>query len=209
MDQPTMIDQIVAIEWGMFSKVANMGGPAACQEDLTTFAIMRRSQAQTWSLELQASYLDDLRAARRNGINLMTVKYARMMETTHPAEYARFKDELPPIDDEARRLVDEIAAVHRSWDREMIARYPHLRDRGRPASTSDDTPYATSAETYLRGELLTYSPRSIALYHLQVMLAKDAGVNLAEQTLLNMVRSYGYASLDDAEKNLAVASSTI
>ncbi len=203
MEQPTLIDQIAAIEWSMFNKVANVGGPAACQEDPQTFQIMRRSQAHTWSPALQASYLEDLRAARRSGLNLMSVKYARMMETTYPAEYARLKDELPLVDEHTRSLVDEITAVHRAWDQEMITRYPNLRGRGRPATTQEDSPFATSAETYLRGELLTYSPRSVALYHQEVMQAKAAGLNLAEQTLCYMVQAYGYASLEEAEQQLS------
>ena len=41
-----------------------------------TFKIMRKSQAATWSDELLASYLEDLKTATREGRNIMTEKYA-------------------------------------------------------------------------------------------------------------------------------------
>lgn len=73
----------------MFSHVSNVGGPASCQMRPDTFKIMRKSQAATWSDELLASYLEDLKAATREGRNIMTEKYARMMESTFPEEYRK------------------------------------------------------------------------------------------------------------------------
>ena len=49
-----------------------MGGPASCQMRPDTFKIMRKSQAATWSDELLASYLEDLKTATREGRNIMT-----------------------------------------------------------------------------------------------------------------------------------------
>lgn len=202
MDPETLIEWIVKLEWEMFTAVANVGGRADCQDDLQTFQIMRRSQALTWSPALLQSYMNDLQVARRCGMNLMTIKYARMMEYTHPDEYARIKDHLPLIPDQTRQLIDEIIAVHLQWDREMIERYPHLRSRGRPATHAGDSASVTSAETYLRGELMTFSERSIAILHHDTLAAQAAGVNLAEQTLRNMVQAYGYGSLEEAERRL-------
>ena len=84
-----LIAKIVAMEWDMFQHVVNIGGRAACQDDPETFRIMRSSQAMAWSEDSLASYLEDLAAAAQAGRNLLTEKYARMMEFTAPLEYAR------------------------------------------------------------------------------------------------------------------------
>ena len=84
-----LMSEIIKLEWDMFSRVSNVGGPASCQMRPDTFKIMRKSQAATWSDELLASYLEDLKTATREGRNIMTEKYARMMESTFPEEYRK------------------------------------------------------------------------------------------------------------------------
>jgi hypothetical protein len=202
MEQKALIDQIIAIEWEMFSEVSNIGGKADCQNDPQTFKLMRRSQAGTWSQTLLESYLDDLQTARSRGINLMSQKYARMMEFTYPDEYALIKDQLPVVDELTRQRIEEIIAIHIAWDQEVNQRYPRLRGRGRPATSQNDSIARTSAETYMRGELQTYSPRTIEIYYRETMAARQAGINQAEKNLESTVRAYGYASLEEVENNL-------
>ena len=60
-----LMSEIIKLEWDMFSRVSNVGGPASRQMRPDTFKIMRKSQAATWSDELLASYLEDLKAATR------------------------------------------------------------------------------------------------------------------------------------------------
>ena len=55
-------------------------------------------------------------------------------------------------------------------------------------------------ETYTRAELQTYSPRTISLYHAATMKRIERGENEAEENLLNQVRQYGFASMEDAEQ---------
>lgn len=74
----------------------DVGGPASCQMRPDTFKIMRKSQAATWSDELLASYLEDLKTATREGRNIMTEKYARMMESTFPEEYRSWRHPFRP-----------------------------------------------------------------------------------------------------------------
>ena len=95
MTKEEIIAKIIAIEWKMFQDVPNIGGTAPCQEERQTFEIMRLSQAASWSEEALASYLDDLTEALKQERNLMTEKYARMMESTSPAEYARIEHLVP------------------------------------------------------------------------------------------------------------------
>lgn len=202
MERHNLIEMIIPLEWEMFSAVSNIGGQADCQNQTQTFVIMRNSQLQTWSEELLGSYLDDLQTAKACNVNLMTLKYARMMQYTHPEEYAHIQDQLPPIDQGTRELIEEIVNVNIIWDRELRERYPLLRGRGRPATSGEDSPDVTSAETYMRGELGSYSPRSIAIYHQDTMQAVAEGINLAELNLSWTVRAYGYASIEDAERQL-------
>lgn len=92
-----LVARIVEIEWKMFQNVPNIGGRAACQEDLNTFEIMRSSQAMSWSEAALESYLGDLTEAEKNGRNLPAEKYARMMKSTSPLEYARIEHLIPPL----------------------------------------------------------------------------------------------------------------
>ena len=75
-----------------------------------------------------------------------------------------------------------------------------LSNKGRPVHTSEDTRYDTSFETYLRGELKTYSPATIRAYHAHTLRQRESGINGVEVTLLAQVQAYGYASLDAAER---------
>ena len=196
-----LIDKIIELEWEMFSTVVNVGGRAPCQMAPSTFEIMRHSQASTWPDELQASWLADLTNARRQGRNLMAEKYARMMESTFPEEYAKIADRLPRIDRKTRTLIEDIVATHLEWQEELAERYPALGGNGRPTRTREDNTDDTSFETYLRGELMTYSARSIGMLHAHTQTQRKCGINTVAVILLNQVRRYGYTSLAQAEEN--------
>ena len=195
-----LIAQMIAWEWDMFFRVPNVGGQASCQMDPATFKIMRHSMASAWPEELVQSYCDDLAAARQASRNLMTEKYAWMMESTFPDEFKRIAGQLPGIDETTLVRIEEIVAIHVAWKVEMASRYPVLSNKGRPVHTSEDTRAETSFETYLRGELKTYSPATIRAYHAHTLRQRESGINGVEVTLLAQVQAYGYASLDAAER---------
>lgn len=194
-----LIDEIIKLEWDMFSTVANVGRKAACQTRPETFAIMRRSQEETWPDTLLQSYRKDLEQATAQGRNLMSEKYAWMMESTHPAEFNALKDRLPPVDTATLRRIEDIVAVNIAWKLETATRFPLLNGRGRPVRSAEDSPAETSFETYLRGELKTYSPQTVGLLHEFTLRQKRDGVNGVELNLFNQVKQYGYASLEEAE----------
>ena len=171
--------------------------------DPKPFRIMRSSQMDNWDDELLGSYLEDLLNARLEGRNLVTEKYARMMESTFPEEYAQLADSLPPLDPEAMAQVDDIVAAHVSWKEDLDTRFPSLADRGRPLRSRDDRPGWVSMETYLRAELRTYSPKTIALYHRATMERLRKGESEAEQNLLHQVRQYGFEDIESAEKHFS------
>jgi len=63
-----------------------------------------------------------------------------------------------------------------------------------------DTPYETSFETYLRGELHTYSEHTLKLYLDMVRNLKREGISLSLIVMDAMVKAYGYKNIDDAER---------
>jgi len=197
-----IIAKIIEIEWKMFHNVPNIGGTAACQEDLKTFEIMRFSQAMSWSEAALDSYMDDLTEAEKSGRNLLTEKYARMMKSTSPLEYTQIEHLLPPLDPEVPPLIDKSVKLVLSWEEELAEKYPYLLTRGRPIHSSDDTPSVTSIETYLRGELATYSPRTLELYYENLLKQKSENVNGSEITLAHTIKRYGFNSLEEANEKL-------
>ena len=197
-----LVTTIVEIEWCMFQNVRNVGGTAPCQRDYETFEIMRYSQAMSWSEATLESYLDDLSAAEESGRNLLTEKYARMMESTSPLEYERIKELIAPLDPEVTPLIERIVQIELKWQEELLEKYPHLVRRGRPIHSSEDTSFTTSFETYLRGELATYSPKTLDLYYDNIADHERKGTNLGMMTLEYMTKRYGYNSLEEAEARL-------
>lgn len=193
------IAEIVKREWDQFQNVRNEGGRALCQDDYGTFEIMRNSQFLVWEQEVLDSYLDDLKQADENHWNMIMEKYARMMESTTPEQFAGFADILPKRSAARIQLQEEIISLEMEWTGQFMERYPKIGAKGRKPHTSQDTPWDTSIETYLRGELGTYSDRTLKLYHKMVCHLKEQGKNMKEMSLEHMVRYYGYGSLAEAE----------
>lgn len=198
-----LIENILKIEWDMFSNVNNISGPAPCQKDEKTFRIMRSSQFNAWSERILQSYLDDLIRAEKAGENLMTLKYARMMQSTSPEEFALIKDAIPPVDPEKTAYIEKIVEISMEWENALHKRYPALTSRGRPIYSKEDSPYVTSAETYMKGELSTYSSNTLRRYHAFVLQKYSDGGNLYEEILLNTVKEYGFESLQQANDHYA------
>ncbi|MBR6222676.1 MAG: DUF4125 family protein [Lachnospiraceae bacterium] len=195
-----MIDKIANMEWIFFDKTRNEGGRASCQDDSETFFIMRKSQYMTWDDELLKSYLDDLMMYEKVGENPIAYKYGYMMETTTPEKFAEIRDILPPVEPERRALVDQICKIQVGWLEDFAAEAPHVAGRGRSIHTSEDNPVNTSAETYLRGELFTYSDKTLKLYGQMIVRCAKDGVNLNRCIMENTVKLYGYESIEAAEK---------
>lgn len=198
-----IINQILNIEWIMFTNVQNEGGRASCQEDRKTFEIMRKSQFQAWDQAALESYLQDLERSKLQGYNLMTEKYARMMKYTAPTAYAKFEDQLPPISQEKEGLVNQIMELHKNWTQELIHQYPNVMKKGRTARTADEQGGYASVETYLEGELQTYSERTLEHYLKNLEEKNNQGLNPVKMTMENTIKNYGYESLEDAESGVS------
>ncbi|MBP5414534.1 MAG: DUF4125 family protein, partial [Lachnospiraceae bacterium] len=80
--------------------------------------------------------------------------------------------------------------------------YPKVTGTARKIHTYEDTPFDTSYETYLRGELLTYSPKTLELYGRYVVDHVNKENNIAKEIMTNTALLYGYRSLEDLESKL-------
>lgn len=196
-------EHLIAREWELFQKVNNEGGRAACQDDHTTFVIMRSSQFALWSEELIDSYSEDLDEAGAQGRNLLAEKYAWMMEKTHPEQFALLREQLPRLSQEMLADIRAIVDKQLAWMRAYQQKYPLLAAGNRALMSEEDTVWDTSFETYLEGELKTYSPETVKKLRSFVEELEAAGKNLALLTMAATVKSYGFASLDQAEATLA------
>lgn len=197
-----LIDALVKEEWEAFDKVENEGGRASCQDDWNTFSIMRKSQYLEWSEEMLQSYLNDFAAAKQKGWNLIAEKYGRMMESTTPDHYEKIKDKLPYLSPEKKQIIEEIVKIQVGFMEELADKYPMVASTARSIHTYEDNPYNTSYETYLRGELSTYSDETLQLYGRFIVSLASNGENLAMRIMENTAKLYGYDSLDDLEEQL-------
>ncbi|MBB2955117.1 hypothetical protein FHX77_000497 [Bifidobacterium commune] len=195
-----LLEKVVKHEWNQFQETDNEGGRAACQGNWPTFHQMRASQFMTWPQELLESYAGDLDEADRAGRNLVTEKYGRMMASTWPDEYRKTIE--PYIPDHSHERLDQqedVIAQQVLWADDFRTRYPKIGSGMRVLRTSEDTHESTSFETYLRGELGTYSDTTFDLYRSFIAGLAAEGRNLTEETIRNTVLVGGFASLDEAE----------
>ena len=168
----SFIRQILKREWEFFQNVHHTEGRADCQNNPQEFEIMRRSQWETLPDEILESYLEDLILAKHRGENIVQDKYARMMKYSSPKEYEIIKEYLPKISQEKEELVQKIVEI-----------YLHC-------------------ETYLKGELSSYSVKTLKLYYGYIQSCVANKVNLAENNLENIVLEKGYSSIEETEKSL-------
>ena len=199
MNKKELIEEIVKLEWKAFDKVNNEGGRAYCQDDYKTFSIMRKSQYMTWNEELLTSFLDDFIKANQAGRNLIEEKYGRMMESTAPEQYEKIKAFFPTLSEQRIKLQEQIISIQVEWMEEFAEIYKKMAGNARVIHTDEDTPYDTSYETYLRGEISTYSENTIKLYAAFIIDIARRGENLAKMIIENTAVFYGFESLEDAE----------
>ena len=195
-----LVENIAKLEFEAFDKVHNEGGRASCQNDWFTFSIMRKSQYQTWNRTMLMQYLYDFHREYNLGHNLIEEKYGRMMESTAPEKYEEIKDHFPELTEEKQNIIQQICGMQVGWMEEFATEYPALADNARSIHTAEDNPFDTSYETYLRGELGTYSDKMLELYGRYIVEYARNQKNLAHDIMLNNVKMYGYCSLEEAER---------
>lgn len=184
-EKERLIEAILEIELRMFLTV-NPVLTSGCQEDPEGFRLHRRAQFLPWPEETLASYLEDLGAAEERGENLMRRKYARMQGPRA----------------ESGPELEEIVQLQMAWQRAMFRDYPAVMGGARPLADDRTRAEMTSFESYTRGELETYSPRTLGLLRRDLVAMRDRGESLSEEIYGHLVRALGYASLADAEQKL-------
>ena len=200
-----LVEKIIEVEWQQFQLVKNEGGRAACQDDWTTFQIMRESQFINWPLKILESYAKDLMVAMDKNWNLVFEKYARMMKSTVPEKYKEVEAILPPISEERVKRMEKTIAIQTKWLEDFAVEYPNLMEAARYVHTSEDTEYETSSETYLRGELASYSEETEKMYSEFIEKLQTEGKDFVVMTYEHMVKRYGYQSIKDAEERMKKA----
>ena len=196
MEKEKIIKKILEKEWKYFSNLNNIGGRADCQDNREDFIIMRKSQWETFNEETLLSYLEDLNSKN----NPLFQKYAQMMKYNSPEEYKKIKDILEKASDEKNDLVNKIMFIYMEWEKEFFERYPIFSSMGRPLYSSEDDNIETSIETYLRGELLSYSEKTLKLYLNYVIDNKEKNINLAIKNMDNLARMQGFNDSNDVEE---------
>lgn len=195
-----IIGRILDLEWEMFQKTQNIGGRASCQDDRETFYRMRKSQWKVMSEVVLERYYADLCKARDQGRNMVAEKYGYMMENYDPQGFLEIQSLLPQKSKKEICLVEQIVRIHMDWYDEVQKQFPHVLSNGRNLRSSEDQIGDVSIETYLRGELKTYSEASLeACLHFLKECQKQ-GRNLVRENYQEMARAYGYESLERAEK---------
>jgi hypothetical protein len=173
------VHRILDIELDMFRRVPT-GEEPSCRSHLEDMKLHRRGQFSTWSEKTCESYLEDLREAERRGVNLMTIKYARMDKL------------IPPYS--GNPLIQRIADQFVVWQREMLRDYPNLMRGGRDLEDFSN---------YLRGELETYSDRTLEFLWQDVESFAARGENMSAAVYGYLARQSGYESLELMEEALA------
>ena len=196
MEKEKIIKKILEKEWKYFSNLNNIGGRADCQDNREDFIIMRKSQWETFNEETLLSYLEDLNSKN----NPLFQKYAQMMKYNSPEEYEKIKDILEKASDEKTDLVNKIMFIYMEWEKEFFESYPIFSSMGRPLYSSEDDNIETSIETYLRGELLSYSEKTLKLYLNYVIDNKEKNINLAIKNMDNLARMQGFNDSDEVEE---------
>lgn len=197
-----LIEEIVLREWNQFDKVDNEDGNIDCEDDWETFSINRKSQYMTWPLDLLSSYRNDLAEADNNGWNLVMEKYARMMESTAPDCYRDIKDKLPRRSLERIAIQEEIIKIQIEWMEEFAIKHPKMALNSRSIHSYEDSHFNTSYETYLRGEISTYSENTLVMYGRFIAQTKQDGSNLAEMIMTNTAHLYGFETIEEAESKI-------
>lgn len=195
-----LVDAIVGMEWKAFDKVEHIEGCRAdCQDNWETFRIMRSSQFFAWPDELLYSYQKDFLDANLAGWNMVTEKYGQMMISTDPLEYEELSKHFPKLNSERLAIIEQIVAIQVKWMEEFSLEYPNVSTGARSIHTTEDSTFNTSYETYLRGELKTYSDKTFKLYGIFIVEQYQKGENLAFNIISNTAGLYGCETVKELE----------
>lgn len=167
-----LISEIVEIELKMFLAVPG-DGSGNCQQNPGAFKIHRKAQFYIWSDETLSSYLADLTHADETGDNLMTKKYATIQG-------------LLPAENKSPHL-DDILQIQLDWQKEMLNNHPQFKGKARPLTDDETASQLVSFKSYAKGELETYSEKTLELLYGDLKGLVDKNVNGSLEIYTNLV----------------------
>lgn len=177
------LKKIVINEWNFFTNVNNIGKRAYCQDNSFTFIYSRLCYWNIYNDIILTSYLNDLINAKNDNRNLVTEKYAYMMEYTDPEYFNKIKKYLPPISDYKKNTVNSIMLIYMNWEEEIKKNNPELLDNNRDLYNPSQSAAKTTIEYYFKGELSSYSESTLNLILKYYLSAFQKGINLVEKNL--------------------------
>lgn len=188
---------IVDLEWIMFTGVHGGGGRNFTEDEQRAFATMRLAQFSSWEKFPLDSYINDLRTALDANRNMFAEKYYYMIEETDPETFIKAKPFLPIIDDTSRELIDLITDQYRIWEKELAAVFPRVVNAALPMDNM--TEGADKSYThYLNCEIKTYSKKTLTMLYSSLVAFPEK--NRYRMSLEYLMKAYGFASLEEAEK---------
>lgn len=194
-----LLNDIIEREYTFFHSVKSIGGRAHCQDRHDMFYVMRFAQLRPWTLEILESYRDDLKTYAAQNENPISLKYAYMMETTHPEEYAEMKARLPQPSDSVKQKAAAVTAIYCRMYEALLPVYPAILGHTRPLA--HDASYADYGN-YLESELKTYSDRTLTRLLDYVETLEAEGKNPVKAGLGLIAAAYGSESADALESTL-------
>lgn len=179
MNKEDMIQEIVSKELNDFLTTVDLDGKARCQEFPENFIVSRFCQWFTFEEGILQSYLDDLNLYQDKGRNIVTDKYAYMMEYQGLTEESDIINQLPTISDQKKILTHQLVTRMLEWTTEadaVIEIGEYLPKR--PLRKSDESGKITSTETYLTGEYYTYSEETLIRMLNYFIACDQKGINI-------------------------------
>lgn len=202
MIREELINKIIEEEWEMFRVLKNTGGPAECQNNRPEFIVMRKGQWENLPDKILESYYQDLMNAKEFGRNLLEEKYIRMMEFSAPDEFEKIKHLLPEISPGSKVLIRGIEDIYIKWGEEFEKKFPKFSKLCRPLKKDGDKPEKASVQTYLLGELSSYSTRTVMFYSDYVKECLEKGINLIYETHTKVIKDKGFETIESIENAL-------
>lgn len=178
MQRNEIMQRIIELETEMFTSLnAEEKVPA---NTIPAFKEMRRMTYSVLSDKTITLWLRDLEAAKAEGRNVMTEKYALI------------GGQIPPL--QINTQIKNIVDVEEKWMKELAYKYP--------LSIKREQANAELFRKYALCELQTWSPDTISSYLDDVKKAMEAGRNLVEERYDNLYQNIGKGTLRDVEESL-------
>lgn len=152
---------IIKKEWNLFTTTQNKGGRSACQDEKGNFYASRIAYWSMYSEEIHHAYLIDLARASTAKQNLISHKYAYMMAYTSPQEFKELQPYLPPVSPQKNAIVNAIMKIYLTWEISVRKTNVSVNNLHRPLSKNENSNLQTSVETYMTGELMSYSENTL------------------------------------------------